>query len=116
MGFLFCPLGDPSWLPHSDELVPALDVDDRDLCRRMCLPGALGGDGVVENPFLFLGSFGGVKWSGETFWGGRGTRRTRELKTFLRGESIASLVGSGGREANVLEDQRLRKRCVDSGS
>ena len=116
MGFLFSPVGDPSWVSHSEELVPALDAEDCDLCRRICLPRVLGGDGVAEKPCLPLGSFGGVRCSGETIWGGGGTRRTREPQTFLRGESIVVLVGSTAREANVLEDQRLRKCCVDSDS
>ena len=116
MGFLCKPIGDPSRVSHSDELVPALDVDDLDPCRRMCLPGVLDGDGVVGDPFL--GGFDGVGCRGVcggTFWGG--TRRTREPKTFLRGErSVTVRGGSTTREANVLEDQRLRKRSVASDS
>jgi len=118
MGFLFSLLGDPSWPSHSNEVVPALDVDDRDPCRRMCFPRVLDGDDV-EKPCLFFGSFDGERYGafcGGTFGGEGGTRRTREPRTFLRGErSVVVRDGSTTTEANVLEDQRLRRRSSEEG-
>lgn len=112
MGFLLSPLGDPSWLSHSDELVPPLEVDDRDPCRRMW-PRVLNGDGVVKKLCLFLGNFDGVRGGG-VFWGGSGTRRAREPKTPLRGKRIVVPRGcSATREPNVLVDQRLRKQSSE---
>ena len=96
---------------------PALDVDDRDSCRRTSLLGVLVCDGLVEWSRLFIENFdsvgcGGVR--GGIFW--RGTRRTREPKTFLRGERSVDRGGSTTWDPNVLEDQRLRKRSVASNS
>ena len=104
MGFLCRPPGDPSRLSHSDELLPSLDVDN--------LPGVLGGDGV---DCLLLEYFDRRDICGRTF--GAGIRRTREPKTFLRGEkSLPVRGGSAATVANVLEDQRLRKRRASSDS
>lgn len=113
MGILFNPIGDPSWPSRSDELVPALDVDDRELCRT-CLTDELDG-GDVLGSCLFFGSFEGVERGG-LLWGGRGTPRLREPKTLLRGEKSAIVRGgSTAMEPSVLVDQRLRKRSSEVG-
>lgn len=120
MGFLFSPLGEALLLSHSDELVPPLDVDDRDLCRRRCLPRVPSGDVVLGKPCLFFESTDEVRCGGVcggTFGWGRNTRRAREPRTPLRGEKIvAGRCDSAVTEPNVLEDQRLRNRSVDSNS
>lgn len=52
-----------------------------------------------------------------TFWAGGAAERVRACKTLLIGEkNVVVRDGSRARDPSVLEDQRLRNRCVHSSS